>query len=84
MTSEERIKIVKAANKLGDYKAVAEVMFQILTDEEVLTYDMMEDIALAYTADKSDDFRAGFDKACSILTWLSAAGIAKKILEEVA
>ena len=84
LTSEEKIKLVEAANKLNDYNAVGEKIASILMDPDVSTYDMMEEIASAYTADKSDDFRAGFDKACTILTWFSAAGIAKEILKEVA
>lgn len=51
-----------------DNDAVAEEMTAMLTDTEISTYDMFEDLVIAY--DKgNEDFRKGMDKALEILVW---------------
>lgn len=51
-----------------DNNAVCEQMTAMLMDTEISTYDMFEDLVVAY--DKgNEDFRKGMDKALEILVW---------------
>ena len=56
--------------------AVAEKMTEMLTDPEISTYDMFEDLVLAYE-NGNEDFRKGMDKALEILVWTTLPEIAK-------
>ncbi len=84
MTLDEKIEIIKAAGTYEDFNAVEKQMQAILEDGDVSCYDMMEDLMNAYNEASDESFRRGMDKACIILTWHSVAGIAQKILQEVA
>lgn len=59
---------------------VAALMTELLTDEEVQTYDMFENIVDAYEAG-NEDFRKGMDKMFEILTWNNLDELTKKIRE---
>ena len=59
---------------------VAALMTELLTDEEVQTYDMFENIVDAYEAG-NEDFRKGMDKMFEILTWKNLDELTKKIRE---
>lgn len=83
LTLQEKIQLIKEADALENRNAVAEEMAEMLRDEYVTTYDMISSIELEYTEDKSDDYRAGFDRACQILLWKSAPEIAQDILLNV-
>jgi hypothetical protein len=51
-----------------DHDKVAKGMAALLTDPDVQTYDMFENIVIDYT-NGSEDFRKGMDKMFEILTW---------------
>lgn len=51
-----------------DNDAVAEEMTAMLTDTEISTYDMFEDLVIAYN-NGNEDFRKGMDKTLEILVW---------------
>ncbi len=74
---------IACADDRTDYDSIGNVMFNLLTDEEVKTYDMWEVISVAYRNAESDSFRRGMDKMASILLWKSVKEIAKTICEEV-
>jgi hypothetical protein len=83
MTLEEKLKVVKASYDLTNFDEVANVMWTLLTDEDVKTYDMLEDLAYAYMNAKDESFREGMDKACTVLLWHTVAGVCQKVLQEV-
>lgn len=66
-------------NKVN-HDEVAALMTELLTDEEVQTYDMFENIVDAYEAG-NEDFRKGMDKMFEILTWNNLDELTKKIRE---
>ena len=45
----------------------ADYMFELLTDSDNPTYKMFEEMASSYL-DGNEEFRKGFNRACSILT----------------
>lgn len=53
-----------------DNDAVEEQMTAMLTDPDIPTYDMFEDLVTAYDAG-NEDFRKGMDKALETLVWKS-------------
>ena len=59
-----------------DNDKVAEEMTAMLTDPDILTYDMFEDLVIAYTENNSD-FRKGIDKALEILIWRNMENLAE-------
>lgn len=59
---------------------VAEEMTYMLTDTEIKTYDMFEDLVTAYHYG-NEDFRKGMDKVLEILLWKNMEQIAKHIKE---
>lgn len=72
-------KIEQAA--MADRDVQANVMAQLLLDPNNSSYKMFEDLAAAYCSNNvSDDFRAGFDRACEILVANDMACIADIIL----
>ncbi len=73
-------KEMKSVLKAVDYDLAAEKMAEFLTDPEIGTYDMFEDLVCAYTAENtSDEYRAGMDKVLTILTWKSMEEIAQQM-----
>lgn len=59
--------LMELLNKV-DHNEVAELMANYLTDPNVQTYDMFENIATDYTKG-NEDFRKGMDRMFEILTW---------------
>ena len=57
-----------------DNNAVADEMNCMLTDPEVSTYDMYEDLVNAYV-NGNDDVRKGMDLALRALTWYDMHGV---------
>ncbi len=66
-------------NKVN-HDEVAVLMTELLTDEEVQTYDMFENIVDAYESG-NEDFRKGMDKMFEILTWNNLDELTNKIRE---
>ena len=63
-----------------DNDKVAEEMTAMLTDPDILTYDMFEDLVIAYT-NGNTDFRKGIDKALEILIWRNMENLAEYMEE---
>lgn len=61
-----------------NHDKVAEMISEMLTDEDVKTYDMFENIACAYT-DGNEDFRKGMEKMFEILTWSNLEGFVDRV-----
>lgn len=51
-----------------DHNKVGEEMAALLMDEDIKTYDMFEELVVAYE-NGSDEFKAGMDSALSTLIW---------------
>ncbi len=82
LTSAEKIELIETAYKDLEWDFAAEGIAGMLMDDGVSTSDMLEEIAVSYSADKSEDFRAGFDRACQIFLWKSAPEIAVELLRK--
>ncbi len=76
---DKEVNTITEANNV-DYNKAAEVMNELLYDEGNSTYKMFNDLVGAYL-DKSDEFKAGFDRACEILVANNMKGIAQKIID---
>ena len=63
-----------------NHNKVAEEMTEMLTDPDISTYDMFEDLVVAYE-NGNEDFRKGMDKALVILVWRNLPEIAKYMEE---
>ena len=63
-----------------DTDMAAEQMTQMLMDENISTYDMLEDLVLAYD-NGNDDFKAGMDKALGIIIWKDLPDLVKYMQE---
>lgn len=63
-----------------DHNEVAEEIALMLTDQDIPTYDMFEDLVINYDAG-SPDFKAGMDKALEIIIWRTVPDLAKYIKE---
>lgn len=81
LTLEEKMELIDYVYMKIDDDIAAQSMTEMLTDGNVYTNGMVYDISENYTADKSDDYRAGFDKACIILLWKNVPEIMKQIIE---
>lgn len=79
MDSIKKNKIEQAA--MTDRDVQADVMAELLLDPKNSSYKMYEDLVAAYCSNSvSDDFRAGFDRACEILVANNMACIADIII----
>lgn len=63
-----------------DHEAVAEEMSMMLMDTDISTYDMFEDLVVAYEHG-SEEFRKGMDKALETLLWKNMEEIVKHMEE---
>lgn len=67
-----------------DEDAVAEEMAAILMDTNIPTYDMFDDLVMAYE-NGNDDFRKGMNEVLMIITYKNVPELVehmKKIVEE--
>ena len=64
-----------------NHNKVAELMSELLMDTNVTTYDMFEDLVVAYE-NGNEDFRKGMDKALETLLWYNMNDIVEKVKEE--
>lgn len=64
-----------------DNDKVADLMSDMLMDTNVTTYDMFEELVVAYHSG-NEDFRKGMDKALETLLWYNMNDIANKVKEE--
>ena len=64
--AEATFPFIDAAWALDDIE-VANELAAMLMDDDISTAYMMQDIAVSYTPDKSQEFRDGFDRAFEIL-----------------
>ena len=78
--SESEGKEVRDLLNKVNHDEVAVLMTELLTDEEVQTYDMFENIVDAYESG-NEDFRKGMDKMFEILTWNNLDELTNKIRE---
>lgn len=77
MTTNEMRKLLHKV----DNDKVAELITEMLTDTNVTTYDMFEDLVIAYDNGNAS-FREGMDKALETLLWYNMNDIAKKVKED--
>ena len=63
-----------------DKYLVAEEMTEMLMDTNITTYDMFEDLLIAYR-NGNEDFRKGMDKALETLVWKDMTDIVKYMEE---
>ena len=63
-----------------DHEAVGEEMSMMLMDTDISTYDMFEDLVVAYKHG-GEEFRKGMDKALEVLLWKNMAEIVKHMEE---
>ncbi len=82
MNNEESLTIIKDAYENSDMDVSAEIMAELLIDDENTTWKMFENLASEYI--NCPGKREGIDYATVILTGWSMATIAKKISERVA
>lgn len=80
--------LVKLPSDLETRDQIAEKMAQLLMDPNTKTLDMFEELLNAYVlceyGDERDEaFRAGLDKACTILLWKNVQEIAEEVLESI-
>ena len=81
MTFED---LTKLPSDLETRKKIGEEMAGLLMDENVNTFDMFEELLNAYVLgeygdDRDEAFRAGLDKACTILLWKNVQEIANEM-----
>lgn len=81
MTYED---LVKLPSNLETRQKIGEKMAELLMDENVNTFDMFEELLNAYVLgeygdDRDEAFRAGLDKACTILLWKNVQEIANEM-----
>ena len=72
--------IIKEVLETVDHEIAAEVMSELLMDDQWSTWKMFEGLAYDYL-NGSVDVRKGIDLACSALTGWNLASIADQILE---
>ena len=80
-TNDPAVEMVKEAFDLDDCDASADVMSELLMDDEWSTYKMFEGLASDYL-NGNDDVRKGIDLACAALTGWNLDTIAKKVLKK--
>lgn len=61
-----------------DYDKAADEMTAMLTDTDIPTYDMFEDLVVAYV-NGNEDFRKGMNKALEVLIWKNMEELVKYI-----
>lgn len=64
-----------------DHTKAGEAMCALLMDADITTYDMFEDLVVAYEGG-NDDFKAGMNKAMQILIWKNMQELVDYIKEE--
>lgn len=64
-----------------DNDKVANLMSDMLMDTDVTTYDMFEELVVAYRGG-NEDFRKGMDKALETLLWYNMNDIVSKVKDE--
>ena len=64
-----------------DNDKVANLMSDMLMDTDVTTYDMFEELVVAYNGG-NEDFRKGMDKALETLLWYNMNDIVSKVKDE--
>ena len=63
-----------------DHGIAAREMSDMLMDDTIPTYDMFEDLVVAYE-NGNEDFRKGMDKTLTILLWKNMAEICEYMKE---
>ena len=81
LKTSEKIELVHTAYDILDDEFAAEELAAMLMDSNISTSDMLRDIAVFYSKDRSSDFRNGFDAACQIFLLKSAPEIAVHLLK---